>query len=162
MKELKVIFSVLIITVVLQIIYYVPQAPNIVASHFDGLGAPNGWSSKAVFFGVYIAVILLNVLIFIVLPKWFVKSHGIGLKIPNREYWLEPNRREAAIQYYRKHFLIFGIANTLFAMVVIQLVIQANFKEEPRLDSFIIWVLVLFFIFVIFWLIRFFFRFKRA
>ena len=162
MKVLQTIFAVLICAVIAQVIYYYPRIPNIVASHFDGLGAPNGWSSKAVFFGIYLAVILMTVLIFVVLPKFSITSRVKGLKIPNREYWLEPDRREATIQFYRKHFLAFGIVNTLFALVVIQLVIQANFKEEPRLDFLIVWVLGLFFVFVIFWLFRFFFRFKRT
>ena len=162
MKVLQTIFTVLICAVIVQIIYYYPRVPDIIASHFDSLGAPNGWSSKAVFFGIYIAVVLLTVLIFVVLPRFSITSRVNGLKIPNREYWLEPDRRGETIQFYRTHFLSFGIANVLLALVVIQLVIQANFKEEPRLDFLIVRVLGLFFVFVIYWLFRFFFRFKRG
>ena len=32
--------------------FYGPQMPSTMASHFDGHGEPNGWSSRAAFFGL--------------------------------------------------------------------------------------------------------------
>ncbi len=162
MKFLQTIFTVLIITALVQAIYYYPRVPNIVASHFDGLGDPNGWSSKAVFFGIYAGVLLLTIFVFVVVPNRFINQAGKGLKIPNKDYWLAPERQHDTMQFFRTHFMYFGIVNTLLAIFVIQLVIQANFKEQPRLDSAIMWALALYFIFVIVWLIRFFIKFRRT
>jgi len=114
------------------------------------------------YFGIYAAVLLLTIFIFVVVPNKFIKQSRLGLKIPNKEYWLAPERQHDTIQFYRTHFLFFGIANALLAIFVIQLVIQANFKDQPRLDSAIAWALVLYFVFVIIWLIRFFIKFRRT
>ena len=46
---------------VLQVVYYYPQLPAVVASHFDGHGAANGWSGKEFFFGLYLVILLLLV-----------------------------------------------------------------------------------------------------
>jgi uncharacterized membrane protein len=46
MHWLRGSFYGLIAVGVLQSIYYYPRMPEVVASHFDGLGAANGWSSK--------------------------------------------------------------------------------------------------------------------
>lgn len=161
MKILKSYFSALIILAIMQVIYYFPRMPETLASHFDGLGDPNGWSSKIVFFAIYAAVLLLTIFIFVVFPDKFIKSSGQGIKIANKEYWLAPERREATIKFYRSYFLLFGIANAMLAILTIQFVIHANFKQQPRLDSAIVWVLVLYFIFVIAWLIRFYTKFRR-
>ncbi|MGI9227188.1 MAG: DUF1648 domain-containing protein, partial [Gammaproteobacteria bacterium] len=149
------------LTAIVQTIYYYPRIPNVVASHFDGLGDPNGWSSKVLFFGIYAAVLLLTIFIFLVVPGMVAKSSGRGLKIPNKSYWLAPERQQDTIQFYRIHFLYFGIANLLLVIFVIQLVILANFKDQPRLDSAIVWALILYFIFVALWLIRFYTKFRR-
>lgn len=162
MKALQTIFTVLIITAIVQTIYYYPRIPNVVASHFDGLGDPDGWSSKAVFFGIYAAVLLITIVVFVVIPNRFINLSGKGLKIPNKNYWLAPERQHDTLQFFRTHFMYFGIVNILLAIFVIQLVIQANFKEQPRLDSAIMWALALYFIFVIGWLIRFFLKFRRT
>ncbi len=161
MKILHTIFTVLIITAIVQTIYYYPLLPNTVASHFDGLDDPNGWSSKLVFFLIYAGVLLLTTFIFIAIPARLAKRVGKGLKIPNKSYWLAPERIHDTIQFYRNHFLYFGIANALLAVSVIQLVIMANFKEQPRLDNIIIWLLIIYFIFIICWLILFYAKFRR-
>ena len=162
MKLLQNIFTALVLTAIVQTIYYYPKIPDVVASHFDGLGDPNGWSSKLLFFGIYAAAILLTIFIFVIVPGLVAKSSGKGLKIPNKSYWLAPERQHGTIKFYRTHFLYFGIANLLLAIFVIQLVILANFKEQPRLDRSIVWALILYFIFVALWLIRFYTKFRRT
>ena len=46
MNALRRLFYGLIALAAVQVIYYYPQIPQVVASHFDGRGARNGWSSR--------------------------------------------------------------------------------------------------------------------
>ena len=51
MSAPKAVFIALVALAVAQAIFYYPQLPGTMASHFDGAGHPNGWSSKPVFVG---------------------------------------------------------------------------------------------------------------
>jgi len=67
---LRRIFLALIALAIAQIVYYYPQMPAVVASHFDGLGAANDWSSKKGLFGLYAAILVMLVGVFIFVPGW--------------------------------------------------------------------------------------------
>ena len=60
MNWLRRSFYGLLAIAVLQTLYYYPQMPAVVASHFDGLGAPNGWSSRNGFFALYLGITTLS------------------------------------------------------------------------------------------------------
>lgn len=161
MKKLQFIFTVLICVAIAQSIYYFPRLPEVMASHFDGLGDPNGWSTKAVFFGIYAGMLVLSIVIFAVIPNKFLHSSKLWLNLPNKEYWLAPKRTDQTVAFIRSHMMYFGIVNVLLAIYVVQLVILANFNDQPRLNSTIVWALLIYFAYVAIWLIRFFIRFRR-
>ena len=161
MQWLRVSFYGLIAIAVLQTIYYYPQMPDIVASHFDGLGAPNGWSSRNGFFGLYLAILLLLTVIFEIVPRWSESRPGFGRKLPNRDYWLAPDRIEQTRAFLRRHLMIMGNLHILLAILAIQLAIQANFAADPRLHSSIIWVLGVYFVALAAWLAHYFLHFRK-
>jgi len=151
----------LLAAIVLQILYYYPQLPETVASHFDGAGRPNGWSSKEAFFGVYALMVALQVLIFRVLPPRLGRLPPRLVSLPNRDYWLGPERREETLAYLTTSMAWFGFASILFAVVTIQLVIEANLSQAP-LNGTMMWVLLAaFFAFVFLWVARLLLRFAR-
>lgn len=161
MKKLQFIFAALICLAILQSIYYFPRVPEVMASHFDGLGNPNGWSSKTVFFGIYAGVLVLTIIIFAVIPNKFIHRSKMWLNLPNKEYWLAPKRKDQTVGFIRSHLMYFGIVNVLLAIYVVQLVILANFNAQPRLSNTIVWALMIYFAYVAIWLIRFFIRFRH-
>ena len=85
----KRVFFALTAIPVLQTLYYYPQLPEVVASHWDGLGAPNGWSSRFGFFGVYLGIVILLAGVFIYLPGWGMKR---GHPCHRLEYLSSPIR----------------------------------------------------------------------
>ena len=85
-------FLFLIALAIVQIVYYYPRMPVIVASHFDGLGVPNDWSSKNGFFGLYAAILAMLVGIFVLVLGWSEKHVSFGMKISPRDYWLATER----------------------------------------------------------------------
>lgn len=155
------IFYALVALAALQIVYYYPKMPEVVASHFDGLGAPNAWSGRNGFFGLYAAILAILVLIFIWAPKWSESRLKFGMKLPNPEYWLGPERIEQTKKFFRRQMLIMGVLHLGLAIYVMQLAIEANFMQEPRIHDSVYWALGFYFLVLIAWLIHFFLHFRR-
>lgn len=158
----KRIFYALFALALVQIAYYYPQMPETVASHWDGLGAANAWSSRNGFFGLYLAMLLMLLGIFIYVPRWSMHRAKFGMKIPNAEYWLAPERIEQTRVFFQRQMLVMGVIHLILAIWVMQLAILANFSQQPRLDSSIFWALSLYFLFLIGWLIHFFIHFRKT
>jgi uncharacterized membrane protein len=161
MNWLNRLFFALVGLAFIQIAYYYPQMPDVVASHFDGLGAANDWSSRKGFFGLYTVLLLLLVGVFIYVPSWSEKRARFGMKIPHREYWLAPARIEQTRQFFRLQMLVMGVLHLCLMIFVMQLAIQANFNQIPRLHPSIGWALGLYFVILIAWLIHFYRHFRK-
>lgn len=155
------IFLALTALAVLQVIVYYPRLPDVVASHFDGLGAPNGWASKEAFFGLYLAIVLMLYGVFDWMPKWIQSRPGKSMKIPNRDYWLAPERRDETWAFFHRQMMLMGNLHLMLAIFAIQLAILANFEPQPRLHPAIGWALAIYFIVFTVWLLNFFWHFKK-
>ena len=158
---LRRIFLTLIALAIMQIFYYYPQMPAVVASHFDGLGAPNDWSSKNGFFGLYAAILVVLVAVFIFVPGWSEKRARFAMKIPHRDYWLAPERLAQTRVFFRRQMLLMGVVHVSLAIYAIQLAILANFAGQPRLHPSIGWALACYFVFLVAWLIHFYHHFRK-
>ena len=161
MLWLRNIFIGLLVLAIIQIVFYYPQMPEVMASHFDGVGTPNAWSGKNGFFAIYGAILIMLAVVFLYVPKWSEKRSNFGMKLPHREYWLAPEHIVQTQQFFRRQMLIMGIVHLLLAIVTIQMAIAANFNESPILDRRIFSLLVAYFIFLAIWLIYFFLHFRK-
>ena len=154
-------FFALVAIAILQTVYYYPQLPRVVASHFDGAGAPNGWSGRDGFFTLYLGMVLLLVIVFVLLPRWSENRINFGTKIPHSAYWLAPARIDATKSFFRRQMMLLGVAHLLLAIFTIQLAIEANLATTPLLDDSLYWALGGYFLFLGAWLAHFFLRFRR-
>ncbi|MEM7563231.1 MAG: DUF1648 domain-containing protein [Pseudomonadota bacterium] len=155
------IFFALVTISILQVIIFYPQTPAVVASHFDGLGMANGWSSRNGFFGLYLAIIAMLVGVFHWLPSVGSNRSVLNLKVPNPEYWLAPERLEETRLFFRRQMSLIGILHLTLAILTVQLVIQANFQQTPQLHSGIFWILGLYFLLLLAWLLHFYVHFRK-
>lgn len=107
--------------------------PPVVVSHFDAHGAANGSMPR----GAYTIVMLLLVvgvpLLVGFLPSSLVGPQGNTLRIPNRDYWLSPERRDSTLEFIRAHGRWFGAALAIFLAYVHWLVVQGNQMQPPVL-----------------------------
>lgn len=156
------IFFALVALAILQTVYYFPQMPDVIASHFDGGGAPNAWSGRIGFFGLYLAMIALLILVFVLVPKWTERRINFAKNIPNHEYWLAPERIAETRAYFRAQMMQMGVLHLLLAVFVMELAIRANFATPPRIDDSIYAALLLYFVLLIAWLIRFYRHFRKT
>ena len=135
--------------------------PAMVASHFGADGGANRWMSS----GQY----LIFMLAFgVALPGLIVYGLGLALQhasglinLPNRDYWLEPERRAETVQYLEAHFAMFGSLLAIFVCFVHGLVVVANAALPPRLPTLpMIACLVAFLLATLIWIGRLYRRFR--
>jgi uncharacterized membrane protein len=131
----RVVFAALLVVAAALMAVYYPQLPERMASHFDGAGHANGWTTKAFFFGVQTFVMLLVTLCFAILPQRIQKLPPDKFNLPNKDYWLAPERRAATIASVISAITWFGCATLVFMIAVTWLVIRVNLGFETVLPA---------------------------
>jgi uncharacterized membrane protein len=102
------------------------SAPGLVPSHFDAAGRPNAWSSRDEFFTLQVAVTLGVAALFIGIA-WLLKSTPARLiNLPNKSYWLAPERREETMDRLASSFEVFACATVLLLLVIFELTSRAS------------------------------------
>lgn len=121
----------------------IDRLPDIMAVHYGVGGTPDRFSSPSEFgTGMMIGggvVFLLFALIAIFLPRF---PEGF-INIPNREYWLAPDRRSHSLASFSNLFLLYGAVTLLFLLFVSRAVVNANLVDIHQPIS-ITWPLILF------------------
>jgi uncharacterized membrane protein len=163
MKTQRVILVALISMSVLQIVYYYPQLPETVASHFDINGNPNGCLPKGPFIGAYIFVIFVTLCSFLILPSLFRYVPVSLISLPNRDYWLSSERKGETFRIITEKMLSFGNATTLFLIITFQLAFEANLNPTRHFSSHTMAILFGgFIVFTVIWTVTFIARFKKG
>jgi len=109
--------------------------PERVASHFGAGGQANGYMTRdgyrwfMLFFTVgFPALIVLAI-------GWLPRLIPQYTNLPNREYWLTPERRAQAFDFLTVHALWFGCLIEVFICSVHWRVVQANAQYPPQLAN---------------------------
>jgi uncharacterized membrane protein len=129
------IFGVIALGALAQSIAAFPQLPDRVASHFGPSGLPNGWMSKPAFFAVYAAMVALAAVVGFIAPRSIQKKSPERINLPNKEYWLAPERRAETFGFFARSFAWYGCAVLLILVLAMGLAIQANFTSPPRMAA---------------------------
>lgn len=107
--------------------------PERVAIHFGAGGMADAWGSRnanaLLMTGVY--VLLFAAIYFS--PGLVRKAPGL-VNLPNKAYWLIPERQSLAVEKMRGFLWQFGAALFGFLLVLEVLTLQANLFEPARLD----------------------------
>jgi uncharacterized membrane protein len=157
------VFVFLVFVGFLQARKFAATMPPLLATHFGGGGAPNGWQTRSQFFTLEIVLLGVCLLFAFGIPR-LIGALPISLvNVPNKEYWLAPQRREEALAFFRAQFAWFGCGILAFLIVVNQLVFDANKTQPRRLNSGAFAVaMVAFLAFVGIWTVRLIVRFARV
>ncbi|HEY6357832.1 MAG TPA: hypothetical protein VIX35_06285 [Vicinamibacterales bacterium] len=154
MTVARIALILLLVVVCVQMAYFYPKIVQTVAaaqavpsprggmlaSHFNAAGEPNGQQTISQFFTTYITIIVLEVVLFFGAPAAlrYVPSEFINL--PNRDYWLAPERREQTLADLNTRFNWLGVATVSLVLVVMQWVLTANLSGDPHLPGFAVWI----------------------
>jgi uncharacterized membrane protein len=116
------------------------ELPPVMASHFGLGGEANGFSGR----GTYTVVMLIMV---VAVPLTVASTASLvrGLpneliNLPNREYWLAPERRAATLESLSTWSTAFALAVALFLCYVHWLVVRSNAAQPARLSEIPVFV----------------------
>jgi hypothetical protein len=127
--------------------------PPVVASHFAAGGNADGFMPRNVYLGLML-VMAVGVPILLALGHSLVHlipPHLVSL--PNRDYWLSPERTAETFAFLRKHGVYLSALMAVFLCFVHWLVIRANKLQPPHFSaSLFVTGLVLFLLAVAVWI----------
>ncbi len=139
------------------------QLPPLVGAHFGAGGIATGFVTQRsyVFTAIFACVVLPVVL---VLPlSLALNNPNAVINLPNRDYWLAPERRADTVEFIRKQMMRFGTALLIFICYVHWLVVKANAQSPPRLAAApFVSAIAVFLGFVVVWIAIHFTRFRRT
>lgn len=136
--------------------------PGRVATHFGPSGEPDGWSSPATNALVLIVIATFMFTVFYFMHRLIARMPMALINLPNKDYWLAPERADASLAKLAIQFRLFGAAILLLLCVAHALAVQANLVKPPKLDNLLfLGALGLFFVFTIVWAVSFYRSFRR-
>jgi uncharacterized membrane protein len=131
----RVLFFAIVLTTLAQCVHDFPLLPNRLASHFAASGIPNGWMTKTQFMVVYGVVLLPALAIEFWVSHRIANKPGAKLNLPNKEYWLAPERRDETFAYFEIFFAWYGCVFLFVVVFAMGLAMRANFDTPPRLPT---------------------------
>jgi hypothetical protein len=151
-KALPRLFLLVVLLAIAQIATQIRLMPPLLATKFDYDGTPVAWMTARAVGILEFGLLALFLVGFWVLPRTFANRPGTYWRIPNKEYWLAPERRAATIAALRGLISWMGVVVLLLFMAVSQLVFDANNRTPPRLASdALVWLLLSFLVFIVLW-----------
>lgn len=159
MRLSRMIVFFLIAVFVSQCVFYYPNLPDEMASHFGVSGEPDGFMLKKDFFIFEAIVLAVIVLQFKFLPFLAEKTPNRLINMPNKEFWFSEERRGETVRTIGNYFEWFSAALLALFIGINQLAFRANLTGENLSPSS--WLIIgAFLLFVFVWLIKFHRRFN--
>jgi uncharacterized membrane protein len=119
----------------LECLHDFPFLPQQMASHFAASGNANGWMMKSQFFSVYAVLMIPPVILEFWTPRRIRRTANDRLHIPNKDYWLAPDRRAETMAYFEKFIAWCGCALLALEVLAMGLSMRANFLNPPHLAT---------------------------
>ncbi len=159
----KLAFLLLVLFAAVHFSLLYPELPDVIASHFNAQGAPNGWQAKSGFFVALAMITLTMAIIGFAIPLIIGRLPVQLINLPNKRYWLAPERRAQTNAFLEAYFGWFACAIYFVVLVAFNYAAQSNL--HPASPPSIAWffaALIGLAIFAIFWSRLMFTRFRRT
>jgi serine/threonine-protein kinase len=139
------------------------RLPEIVAVHFDASGTPNGFATREAcrqfMLSFTLAVPVFIVFVTALLPRLIPRAM---INIPNRDYWLAPERADASVNFLSEQGIWFGCIFLVFLTWVDEVLVKANTVSPPVFPTGVfLGSMALLFAAIVIWAVRMFRRFSR-
>ncbi|HWZ62785.1 MAG TPA: DUF1648 domain-containing protein [Steroidobacteraceae bacterium] len=109
--------------------------PDLVAAHFDSGGRTNGYMPKVLYLALMLLVTAVVPLLLVILPRRALAGSVERINVPNRDYWLAPERRAETVRFLSRQMTLFAALVIVFLCYVQWLVVRANALTPPSLSS---------------------------
>lgn len=127
--------------------------PAMVASHFDASGRPNAWMHRSAF--AWFSAVLLTIVcsVTFVAPLLVAKLPPSLVNLPNKNYWLAPERKAETVRRFCARMEWFGVALLGFIAFVYELVFEANAAGRGLANGPFLIALIAFIVVAVIWLV---------
>jgi uncharacterized membrane protein len=112
-----------------------PLLPQRIASHFAASGVANGWMTKSQFLIVYAVLLLPAFFVEFGLHRKIADTPEKSLNLPNKQYWLAPERRAETFAYIELFCAWYGCVLLLLEVCAMGLAMRANFLSPPHMPT---------------------------
>jgi hypothetical protein len=158
-----VLFALLVVANAALVLSTGHLLPEQLATHFDFSGRPDGWMSRGGYqaFMIAFAVVLptIEVALLSALPRLAPSS----IRLPHREQWLAPERREETLGFLSRHGYWLGCLLSAFLGGVHLAIVAANQQQPAHMPRYALaWVLVPFVLAIALWIGALLVRFHKA
>jgi hypothetical protein len=111
------------------------RLPARVASHFGASGLANGFMMREAYLAFTIGLVLLPPVLVGLTIALSLRYFPRFLNLPNRDYWLAPERRDQTEAYLTAHTAWLAALLALLALGIHLLVVRANRSIPPQLAT---------------------------
>ncbi len=163
MNSSKNNFLIFILVVAISLLlsfYFYSKLPDEAAVHFNVYGEVDSYAGKDVLLVVNLMVVISIGIVFFLIGKFIHKIPTKWLNLPNKDYWLRPERKEYSLNKTKDISYIFGAATILYLDVLFYEIYKANQMPEPKLGSLSYISLIIYILFSTFIIIKYYKDFK--
>ena len=134
-RLLVLILAVLIAVAVAIVAATSSELPARVAVHFGAGGAANGWQSRDGYTMAMIALVVGLPLLLVTALGGLPRLGACVANIPNKQYWLAPERREGTFERLTRFATLLGMVLVAFLTAMHLIVVEANTSTRPTLPT---------------------------
>ena len=139
------------------------QMPRVIASHFALGGIADGFMLRDRYLRFFLCITIILPIVVALPVTVALRNPNAAINLPNRDYWLAPERRAETFAFVRSQMVRFGIALVVFLCYIHWLVVRANTRAPPVLhNSSFIGAIVVLVVFMTIWTIIYIRRFRSA
>lgn len=109
--------------------------PDSVATHFSGGGRPNGWMTREGYRVFMLLFVTALPLFMVAMAGWLPRLFPHATNIPNRHYWMAPERRAIALNFLTAHACWLGCLMVAFILGIHVLLLRANHSVPVQLPE---------------------------
>ena len=153
----KLAFILTAIAVLLCMVWWSGKLPDVVPSHFDLQGNPDDTMQKNAYMGLMYSVHILQFALFGFMAFAMPKSPDSIFNMPNKAYWLAPERRDNTKQEMQSLLLGHGTLTMIFVGILFHLSSQVAIKQRATISPEFAWMLGIYLVAnvgMIIWMLR--------
>ncbi|MBK6690258.1 MAG: DUF1648 domain-containing protein [Deltaproteobacteria bacterium] len=145
MRLSRALYFGLLGLLILRFVTHLSSLPPVVASHFGPGGQPDGWMSRGVFAVFGLLPVVVSLIVVVAAPLMTARLPASMINLPNKDYWLTPERRAQAFSKLAAEMEWFGAGLVAFFIFTYELVFIANQNGAPLAEGpFLVGLLVFF------------------
>jgi uncharacterized membrane protein len=136
------LFTLLLISVAAFIVATTGALPDLVAAHFGASNFANGWMTRSGYLAFTLAFATVLPIVIAAAVGWLPRIAQRSVNIPNRDYWMAPERRSTTLDSIAAYGLLAGCLVMVLIAGVHRVIIEANAVVPPQLPAREFWTLL--------------------